>query len=146
MPMSVTQQIVQFNRLFACYDGIYRRAAREFHLPELSLWILYVLREVPDCTQTDLKSVLLHSKQSIQSALRWLQNEGLVVLEPNPLDGRSKRIRLTPAGEAVSRETADRIVEAETRAFEKLSDAEREQLLQLFEKLWDAVDGEMAQL
>ena len=40
----VQRQIVQFNLLFKQYDDIYRSAAKKFDMPELALWILYVLR------------------------------------------------------------------------------------------------------
>ena len=49
MDESVQRQIVQFNFLFKQYDDIYRSAAKKFDIPELALWILYALREKPDC-------------------------------------------------------------------------------------------------
>lgn len=144
--MTVSEQIVQFNRLFIAYDELFRSAARRFDLPELSLWILYALREIPDCTQANLKSVLLHSKQSIQSALRRLEQEGLVDLMPDPRDRRSKIILLTQKGKSISTQTSDRIVAAEKRGFEKLSPGERTQFLDLFGRLCDAVRHEMKDL
>jgi len=59
MDGSIQSQIVQFNLLFKRYDDIYRRAAKQFDMPELTLWILYALREKPDCTQKDLTDLLL---------------------------------------------------------------------------------------
>ena len=59
MDNSVQRQIVQFNLLFKRYDDIYRSAAKKFDMPELSLWILYTLREKQDCTQKDLVDLLL---------------------------------------------------------------------------------------
>ena len=53
----VQRQIVQFNLLFKQYDDIYRSAAKKFDMPELALWILYVLRGKPDCTQKDLVEI-----------------------------------------------------------------------------------------
>ena len=144
--MTLPEQITQFNRMFKSYDDIYRQAAHRFRLPELSLWILYVLREIPDCTQKDLTDILLYSKQSVQSALRRLQDEELVVLRTDPADRRSKRIQITQKGEKISRDTADRIVQAEKTAFGQLSSDEREQLLCLFEKLSSAVRTEMEKL
>ena len=59
MDGSIQSQIVQFNLLFKRYDDIYRRAAKQFDMPELTLWILYALREKPDCTQKDLTDLTL---------------------------------------------------------------------------------------
>ena len=81
MDSSVQQQIIRFNLLFKRYDDIYRSAAKKFDMPELSLWILYTLREKSECTQKDLVDLLLQPKQSIHTALKALVRDGYVVLE-----------------------------------------------------------------
>lgn len=144
--MRVTEDVVRFNRLFKSYDDCYAGAARKSRLPELSLWILYTLRDIPDCTQKDLTDTLLRSKQSIQSALRRLLDEGLVTLETDKRDHRCKRIQLTEKGQEVCSRTADRVIHAERRAFAKFTDAERAEFLERFEQLRDAVRTEMNKL
>lgn len=54
MHQKVQQQIVQFNLLFKRYGDIYRSTTKKFDMPDLALWILYALREKPDCTQNDI--------------------------------------------------------------------------------------------
>lgn len=139
-------QIVHFNRIFKRYDDIYRQAARKFELPELALWILYVLREKPECTQKDLVDLLLQPKQSIHTALRSLINDGYVQLECSEENRRSKRIQLTESGMKLSESTADKIVYAENIAFSKLTDSERETILNLFERLTSALQKEMQEV
>lgn len=139
----VHDQIVQFNCIFKRYEDIYRRAARNFDIPELALWILYVLREKSECTQKDLVDMLLQPKQSIHSALRSLVRDGYVVLKCSGDDRRSKQIRLTETGMALAENTADKIVYAENNAFLSLSDPEREIILSLFERLASALHKEM---
>lgn len=139
----VQQQIIQFNLIFKRYDDIYRRAARKFDIPELALWILYVLRENPECTQKDLVDILLQSKQSIHSALKSLIKDGYVELECSEKNNRSKQIHLTKTGIALAENTADKIVRAENIAFKSLSDSERNEILNLFERLTSALQKEM---
>lgn len=146
MDNSVQRQIVQFNLLFKRYDDIYRSAAKKFDMPELSLWILYTLREKQDCTQKDLVDLLLQPKQSIHTALKGLVNDGYVILESQERDRRSKHIHLTDKGISLAQNTADQIVQAENKAFSALTDEERKTLLYQFDRLTSALYGEMQKL
>ena len=142
----VQRQIVQFNLLFKQYDDIYRSAAKKFDMPELALWILYVLRGKPDCTQKDLGDMLLHPKLSIHTALKGLVNDGYVVLECLEDNHRSKHIHLTEKGINLAKSTADQIIQAENRAFSTLTDEERKTVLHLFSQLSSALYGEVQKL
>lgn len=146
MDNSVQRQIVQFNLLFKRYDDIYRSAAKKFDMPELSLWILYTLREKQDCTQKDLVDLLLQPKQSIHTALKGLVNDGYVILESQERDRRSKHIHLTEKGISLAQNTADQIVQAENKAFSALTDEERKTFLYQFDRLTSALYGEMQKL
>lgn len=146
MDRNIQEQVVQFNRIFKRYDDIYRRAARKFNLPELSLWILYVLRENSECTQKDLVDQLLQSKQSIHSALKTLIQDRYVELEYQDNNHRSKYIRLTEKGSALAEGTADKIVEAEHKAFLCLADEDRVMLLNLLGRLTSLMDAEMERI
>ena len=146
MDNSVQRQIVQFNLLFKRYDDIYRSAAKKFDMPELSLWILYTLREKQDCTQKDLVDLLLQPKQSIHTALKGLVNDGYVILESQERDRRSKHINLTDKGISLAQNTADQIVQAENKAFSALTDEERKTFLYQFDRLTSALYGEMQKL
>lgn len=143
MENNVQSQIVKFNRLFKSYDDIYCTAARKFDMPMLSLWIIYVVRGNEICTQKDLVEQLYHPKQSINSALRSLEKDGYVVLEPLDNDHRCKRICLTEKGTTLAVNTADKIIDAERLAFSSLADSEREMFLNLFERLSSELDKEM---
>ena len=146
MNCDVQQQIIQFNRLFKRYVDIYRQAARNFDLPELSLGILYVLRENPESTQKDLADRLLHPKQSIHSALRSLVTDGYVVLKPSEDDRRSKQIQLTEKGIALAEATSDKILCAEMNTFLAFTNDERKTLLDLYERLTTALHKEMQKI
>lgn len=146
MDSSVQSQIIQFNFLFKRYDDIYRSTAKKFDIPELTLWILYTLREKPDCTQKDLVDLLLQPKQSIHTALKALIKDGYAVLECSETNRRSKYIRLTEKGISLARNTADQIVCAENNAFLTLTAEERQTVLSLFGHFTSALEKEMQKL
>ena len=51
--------------------------------------------------QSEMAAHLRVSKQAVQQALRALMDKGLVVLEPDPANGRHKIVTLTPKGRAM---------------------------------------------
>ena len=146
MENHVPRQIIRFNLLFKRYDDIYRKAARNFDMPELSLWVLYVLRGNPVCTQKDIVDQLLHPKQSVHSAIRALELDGCIEKEYRENNHKNKYIRLTEKGAALAEKTADQIIAAENKAFRALNDTEREAFLDLFERLTYFMDDEMNEI
>jgi DNA-binding MarR family transcriptional regulator len=65
-----------------------------------------------------------------------LQAQGLLLREPNPQDGRSQHVVLTPAGVALAARAADAAVPMEDGMLEGLSAAEQAMLRELLGKLW----------
>lgn len=55
------------------------------------------------------------SKQTVNSALKGLEKQGFIVLEPDVDDGKSKRIRLTSEGIRFVRQHIDPVFELEQR-------------------------------
>lgn len=143
---SIQNQIVQFNRMYKAYDDIYQNAAKKFNMPKLSLWVIYVLRQNSVCTQKDLVEQLYYPKQSLNSALKSLEEKGYVVLELLENDRRSKPIRLTEKGIAFAKDTVDKIIQAENDAFAKLDDSERKTLFDLFDRLSSVLREEMGKV
>ena len=111
-------------------DGLYRRLARHFGLSDSALWILYILEiSKTPVTQAELCGYLSLSKQTINSALKQLEQSGHVRLEDGP--GRNKYLHLTEAGRALTERTIHPILELEERAFLSLSREEQASLLTL---------------
>ena len=150
MKNNLEQQILEFNLLYKRYDNIYRRAARKFDMCELEFMILYVLRsfnpEKSRCAQKDLSQILMHPKQSINSALKSLLQKGLVRLTPSSDNQRVKYIYLTEKGMQLAERTADILIGAERKAFCSMTEEERETLLSLFGKLTGLIDEQFCQI
>ena len=130
--------VKEYNALVKACDDIYRAQARHMGLSESVLWTLYVLRlddQAP--TQAQLVEALYLPKQTINSALKKMEAQGLVKLEA---EGVRKRIYLTPAGRDLCARTADRIIAAEQAAFAALSPEEQDRLLDLTDRFNRALD------
>lgn len=75
--------------------------------PRITSWqmdLMTVLWMEGDLSQKDLTEFLGVSKASVQKALGFLLIEGLVQKVPNPLDARSRLIRVTTTGQKLRQE------------------------------------------
>lgn len=126
--------LTEYNNALKENDDIYRIVAKTFGLSECIFWILYVLRmEKTELTQSGICQYLYEPKQTVNSALKKLEADGLIALVSGK-DKRCKYIRLTERGSLLAGKTADRVIQAEGRAFSGLSAEEREMLIDLLNK------------
>ena len=117
-------------RMYKENDSLYRRLARHFGLSESAFWILYTLEEFQQpVTQAQLCEYLSLSKQTINSGLKQLEQEGNIHLSSGP--GRRKYLQLTPAGRQLAERTVRPVLRAEERAFLGMAGEERASLLAL---------------
>lgn len=72
------------------------------------------------------------SKQTINSALRKLEEEDVVFLEA--VDAKNKRVCLTPKGRELADRTAKRIIEMENDIFSSWTKEDVEKYLELLER------------
>lgn len=98
MEMGARGALVEFNRICKENNEIYHGVTRALGLTDCAFWILYTLRESEgEYTQRDLCAVLCEPKQTVNSALKKLEQEGFLELRPMS-DKRSKRVHLTVRG------------------------------------------------
>lgn len=122
----------RYNRLFRQNDECYRLASRSLGYSAAMVWVLYTLLEEPGCTQSYLCDLLCQPKQSVNSSLKKLEQEGYVTLQVTESDKRSKHVFLTEKGTVLAKETAGRIRDAEIQALAE-NPEETEQFLLLQE-------------
>lgn len=121
-----------YNVLYKETNAIYHQLAGYFGLSDTAFWLLYSLRETDrPLNQAELCSILCASKQTVNSALKSLEGEGLIRLESAPGDRRSKEVHLTEAGTARAAASVDRVLEIEEQAALRLSPEERLAILAL---------------
>ncbi|MCA8902835.1 MAG: winged helix DNA-binding protein [Hyphomonas sp.] len=95
-----------------------------------------------DVRQTigELASALQVSQPTMSSTVRKLETKGLIMLEADPADGRIRRVRVTPAGEAIRQQSVGALGAARAQ-FAALSPKEWAALLPLLNKLRIALDA-----
>ena len=121
-----------YNWLYKESNAIYHRLAGYFGLSDTAFWLLYSLRETDrPLKQAELCSILCSSKQTVNSALKNLEEEGLIRLESAQGDRCSKEVFLTEAGSELAAASVDRVLAIEEQAALRLSPEERLAILAL---------------
>ena len=139
--INARKSLLEYNRIFKENNKIYHELGKELGLPECTMWILYTLRENDDIhTQSEMSSSMYQPKQTVNSALKKLENSGYIKLT-EMADRRSKQVHLTDKGEALCKKTVDSIIAAENRAFSKMSEDETKTFLTLFRKYTEFLKG-----
>lgn len=131
--MTFYRFITEINRMYKSEDDLYRRLARQSGLSDAAFWILYAMEMAPEpATQTEIGSTLILSKQTINSALKQLEQLGHISLTDGP--GRKKYLQLTQRGRALADRAIRPALAVEERAFLGLTEEERTGLLALERK------------
>lgn len=131
-PMNITPYLRDFNRLTLESDSIYREAARRLGISSCSLWILYTMRtEGEPVTQTRLCEILYEPKTTINSCLKQMEAQGLIVMAAGS-DRRTRPVAMTEKGRELAEHTADRLLRAEEAALLNIPPELRDGMLQGF--------------
>lgn len=128
-------QLTTFNQAYKELDDIYHNYAKAYGLSDAALWILYSLWECKgEYSQRELCADWYYSPQTVNSALKGLERQGILKLELAPGSKKKKNVLFTAKG----REWAEKIIaplaQAEKSAFAELTQQERLALLALTEK------------
>lgn len=143
--MNGYSRIRQLNHLYAQIDAIYHEAALHMGLSDSAMLVLYTLFiEGGSCPIAEIISQSSISKQTLNSALRTLEREGMVCLEAD--DGRRKRVSLTEAGHVRCKETVVRLIEIENRIFDAWTAEERDAYFTLTQKYRDMMKTAVEEL
>ena len=144
--MSTDKRMMAFNVLWKEQDDIYRGIAKTLGLNESVFWILYCLRgSGENVTQSFMCSMMLEPKQTINTALKKMESDGLIFFSDSG-DKRSKYIYLTEKGAALAKNTVDRVIVAERTAMEMMTEDEQRQFLELFRKYNDCLKEKMGEI
>lgn len=131
MEFFVNEQMQRFNMLKSEIDTAYHDAALKLGMSDSTMLVIYTLCSCGgECMLGDITAGA--SKQTINSALRKLELEGIVYLET--FEGRKKKVYLTEKGRQFARETVRRIIEAENEIFASWSDEEKRVYIDLTQR------------
>lgn len=127
------EKIHRINCLSGDLNALYHQAALKLGLSDSAMFVLYMLHYKGDgCLLYDICQESGISKQTINSALRKLEADGILYLENDK--GRTKRVCLTDQGKEYVAQTGARLFEAECRSFNDWTEDEIDLYLSLMEK------------
>ncbi len=140
-----TREMQRVNYLQSEMNAAYHEAAVKLGMSDSTVQILYAICNSGDsCLLSDICKLLGTSKQTINSALRKLEREGIVYLEFS--GGRKKRVRITAQGRKLAEGTVVRLIEAENSILDDWSREEVEQYLKLGRKYLEAIREKIREL
>ena len=138
---------ITYNRTSKELEQLYHAYARHAGVSDAALWLLYVIRlGGNNLTQAAICADWHYPPQTINSALKRLEAQGLVALSPAAGSKRDKAVRLTPEGEKVVGRVIDPLVEAERSALAALAPEDRAALVSLSQRYLDLLSEPLGTL
>ena len=129
----MSEEMRHFNYLTTEIDTAYHEAALRLGLNDSSMLILYAICNNGDeCLLGDITRLSGISKQTLNSALRKLENENIVYLES--IGGKRKKVCLTDIGKSLVERTVCRVITIENDIFDSWTEAERKLYIELTQK------------
>lgn len=116
MSDNFSREMKRYNYLVGEIDATYHEISTRLGLSDSVMRILYTICDNgTDCPLQKICRLTGLSKQTINSALRKLENEGVIYLEP--LGPKNKNVCLTESGKRMAEQTAGRIMMMENAIF-----------------------------
>ena len=111
-----SNEMRRYNHLLREMDAVYHEMSRRLGLSDSAMIVLYTICEHGDgCPLREICRLCGLPKQTVNSALRRLEADGVVCLEE--ADARHKNVLLTEEGKRLAERTAVRILETENAIF-----------------------------
>ena len=110
-------------------DALYNRWAAAHGVNNYRLFVLYVLDNHPGATQKAIADHAGLPKQTVNTVVRALRDEGYVTLSPASGDRREKNASLTPAGQTYARALLEPLYALEDTVFARMGDARVQEMM-----------------
>lgn len=128
--MEIIQSLKHYNLLLSEIEAEYHKANTKLGISDSYSIILYVLCiHGTDCSLNEIRHLSGLNKQTLNSALRNMEKENLITLIP--IDGKSKKVCLTPEGKSLMNKTVTKLIDTEKEILSSWTVEERETYLQL---------------
>lgn len=152
MSDEIVEQLVWYNRLYKEMDELYHDYAKGHGLSDSAFWMLYslvermLLKKEGAYTQKELCDDWSFSRQTINSALKSLEKQGIIMLAAIEGNRKNKEIVLTEQGKEIVNRSIIPLMGAERAAFGRLGDSDRDKFLQLTQKHMNLLKEEVGML
>ena len=128
--------IRRINYLTTEMDALYHLSSLKLGITDSVSFVLYSIYDAGnECLLSEIYKNSGISKQTVNSAIRGLEADGMLYLEQH--NGRAKKVLLTDRGIEFARRTAARLMQAEMDAFDSWSEEEIDSYIRLLEKYLD---------
>ena len=132
--MSEKNNILHYRQASGRLESLYHKIAVKQSLSDSACQILYTVcfSGTGRCPIHDICRYSGLSKQTVNSSLRKLENDGIIYLEK--VDGRSKAVVLTEKGAELCSRTVLRLIEAEDKLLSQWSSEDLDLYIRLTER------------
>lgn len=145
MPEKACEILRDFNKLDKEIGDLYHDTALKLGLSDSAFFILYMLNDLGDgCLQKDICSECYANKQTINSSVKKLEQQGYLTLKQGR--GRDKHMFLTEVGRRFVEEKIIPVVRKENEAIMSLDPEEREEVVRLTKKYVDILKDKLGEL
>ena len=135
----------RYNHLLTETDSAYHEIFQKLGISDSTATILYVLQNSDGmCLLSNIRSVSGIPKQTLNSALRKLESEGMVFLKA--ADGKKKYVCLTEKGKYLSENTIQKVIVIENEILEEWTETERQMYIDLAEKYLNGLKAKMKKI
>ncbi|MDE6993469.1 MAG: MarR family transcriptional regulator [Lachnospiraceae bacterium] len=132
MSDNLSQKLKRYNYLVGEIDAAYHEISTNLGLSDSVMRILYTICDNgADCPLQKICRLTGLSKQTINSALRKLEKEGFIYLEP--LGPKNKNVCLTDTGKHMAKQTACQVLAMENEIFASWPPEDVERYIELTE-------------
>lgn len=143
--MPVSSELKRFNHLITEIDAAYHECSLKLGLSDSAMSILYTLCNYgEECLLSDITAMSGINKQTINSALRKLEKEGILYLEP--CGRKKKKVCLTTSGKLLTENTVSKLINIENEIYHSWSESERNAHLSLTQKYLSAFQEKIKEL
>ncbi len=145
MIINSSKEMKRYNHLHGEIEATYHDSSLKLGISDSVSKILYTICSVGDsfllndiCRSTGL------SKQTVNSAIRKLESDGIIYLEA--VNGKAKKVCLTEKGILFANETAVNLIEIENSILDSWADDDVQMFLELTERFLISLKEKVDQL
>ncbi len=145
MEKKICSKIHRINYLNAELNALYHHASLKLGLTDSASMVLYSIYDNGgNCLLSDIYKQSGVSKQTVNSAIRNLEKNGMICLEQ--YSSRAKKVVLTEPGKEYAQKTVARLFDAEAAAFASWTEDEINAHIGFMEKYIDSFRGQVEKL
>lgn len=147
--MNIKEWNERYSAITNKYNAMYHNVAVNYGFSDTQFWVLYILfnfHKKRTYTQNEIADDLGIPKQTVNSAIAKLVDNGYLTLTKRLAPRNSKSVSLTDSGTELCNKCILPVMEAEERALSKLTPKEHKLFLSIFEKRFENIYKEVSSL